>query len=149
MGLLIGVGSGPSTWGALRSVIFNGTVSGSPVTNSGDHNVEYVAGFKTTAGNGFVRTDYGALYGNSTSKQYGPNFNAFITSGTNAKFASEYQTSTVGMLVNEDRAQLTGETAILSTGSLTIGSSAFVSPFQTFTATSTPTISAIGKLTAF
>ena len=149
MGLMIGVGSGPSTWGALRSVIFNGTVSGSPVTNSGDHNVEYVAGFKTAAGNGFVRTDYGALYGNSVTKQYGPNFNAYITSGTNAKFASEYQTSTVGMLVNEDRAQLTGETATLSTGSLTIGSSAFVSPFQTFTAASTPTISAIGKLTAF
>lgn len=149
MGLMIGVGSGPSTWGALRSVIFNGTVSGSPVTNSGDHNVEYVAGFKTAAGNGFVRTDYGALYGNSSTKQYGPNFNAYITSGTNAIFASEYQTSTVGMLVKEDRDQLTGETATLSTGTLTIGSSAFVSPFQSFTAASTPTISAIGKLTAF
>jgi hypothetical protein len=149
MALVIGVGFGPSTWGALRSVIFNGTLSGSPVTNSGDHNVEYVHGFKTTDGNGFVRTDYGALYNNSTSKQYGPNFYAYITSGTSAKFASEYQTSSVGMLINEDRAQLTGETVVLSSGSITMASSAFVSPFQTFTATSTPTITSIGKLTAF
>jgi|GEM_PF-3470721 len=149
MALVIGVGFGPSTWGALRSVIFNGTLAGSPVTDSGDHNVEYVQGFKTTDGNGFVRTDYGALYGNSTSKQYGPNFNAYITSGTSAKFASEYQTSSVGMLVNEDRAQLTGETVALSSGSITMAASAFVSPFQTFTALSTPIINTIGKLTAF
>lgn len=149
MALVIGVGFGPSTWGALRSVIFNGTLSGSPVTDSGDHNVEYVQGFKTTDGNGFVRTDYGALYLNNTSKQYGPNFNAYITSGTSAKFASEYQTSSVGMLVNEDRAQLTGETVALSSGSITMAASAFVSPFQTFTASSTPIINTIGKLTAF
>lgn len=149
MALVIGVGFGPSTWGALRSVIFNGTLSGSPLTDSGDHNVEYVHGFKTTAGNGFVRTDYGALYGNISSKQYGPNFNADITSGISAKFASEYQTSSVGMLVNEDRAQLTGESVVLSSGSITMAASAFVSPFQTFTASSAPTINTIGKLTAF
>jgi hypothetical protein len=149
MGLIIGKAFAPHTWGSLRSIIFNGTLSGSPVTNGGDHNVEYVHGFKTTNGNGFVRTDYGALYGNSTSKQYGPNFNAYITSGTSAKFASEYQTSSVGMLVNEDRAQLIGETVALSSGSITMAASAFVSPFQTFTATSTPTINTIGKLTAF
>ena len=149
MGLVIGEGFGPSTWGALRSVIFNGTLSGSPIANSGDYNVEYDHGFKTTDGNGFVRTDYGALYGNSATPQFGPNFNAFITSGLNAKFASEYQTSTVGMLVDEDRAQLTGETVVLSSGSITMAASAFVSPFQSFTATSPPTINTIGKLTAF
>ena len=149
MGLVIGEGSGPSTWGALRSVIFDGTLSGSPIANSGDHNVEYDHGFKTTAGNGFIRTDYGALYNNSGTPQFGPNFNAFITSGINAKFASEYQTSTVGMLVDEDRAQLTGETVVMSSGSITMAASAFVSPFQSFTATSTPTINTIGKLTAF
>ena len=149
MGLVIGEGFGPSTWGALRSVIFDGTLSGSPIANSGDHNVEYDHGFKTTAGNGFIRTDYGALYNNSGTPQFGPNFNAFITSGINAKFASEYQTSNVGMLVDEDRAQLTGETVVLSSGSITMAASAFVSPFQSFTATSTPTITSIGKLTAF
>jgi hypothetical protein len=149
MALVIGVGFGPSTWGALRSVIFNVTLSGSPVTDSGDHNVEYVHGFKTTDGNGFVRTDYGALYQNAGSKQYGPNFAADITSGISAKFASEYQTSSVGMLINEDRAQLTGETVVLSSGSITMAASAFVSPFQTFTASSAPTINTIGKLTAF
>ena len=149
MGLVIGEGFGPSTWGALRSVIFNGTLSGSPIANSGDYNVEYDHGFKTTDGNGFVRTDYGALYLNSGAPQFGPNFNAFITSGINAKFASEYQTSTVGMLVDEDRAQLTGETVVMSSGSITMAASAFISPFQSFTATSPPTINTIGKLTAF
>ena len=149
MGLVIGEGFGPSTWGALRSVIFNGTLSGSPIANSGDYNVEYDHGFKTTDGNGFIRTDYSALYLNSGAPQFGPNFNAYITSGINAKFASEYQTSNVGMLVDEDRAQLTGETVVLSSGSITMAASAFVSPFQSFTATSTPTITSIGKLTAF
>ena len=149
MGLVIGEGFGPSTWGALRSVIFDGTLSGSPIANSGDHNVEYDHGFKTTAGNGFIRTDYGALYNNSGTPQFGPNFNAFITSGINAKFASEYQTSNVGMLVDEDRAQLTGETVVMSSGSITMAASAFISPFQSFTATSPPTINTIGKLTAF
>lgn len=149
MALVIGVGFGPSTWGALRSVIFNGTLSGGPIANLGDHNVEYDHGFKTTDGNGFVRTDYGALYSNHGTPTQGPNFNAFITSGTNAKFASEYQTSSVGMLVNEDRTQLTGQTVVLSSGSITMAASAFVSPFQTFTASSTPTINTIGKLTSF
>jgi hypothetical protein len=53
------------------------------------------------------------------------------------------------MLVNEDRDQLTGETVALSSGSITMAASAFVSPFQTFTASSTPTINTVGKLTAF
>lgn len=147
MGLLIGVNPGPSTWGALRSVIFNSTLSGSPIADYGNHNVEYDHGFKTTDGNGFVRTDYTALYG--TNPTHAPNFNAYITSGTNAKFASEYFTSPLGMFVNEDRAQLTGETVVLTSGSITIAASAFVSPFQTFTATSNPIINTIGKLTAF
>jgi len=148
MGLIIGTSFAPSTWGALRSVIYNSTLSGPPVATGGTHTVEYDHGFKTTDGNGFIRTDYGALYLNNGT-QFGPNFNAYITSGTSAKFASEYQTSSVGMLVNEDRAQLTGETVALSSGSITMAASAFVSPFQTFTASSTPTINTIGKLTAF
>jgi hypothetical protein len=79
----------------------------------------------------------------------GPNFNAYITSGINAKFSSDYEASTLGWITNEDRAQLTGETVALSSGSITMAASAFVSPFQTFTASSTPTINTIGKLTAF
>lgn len=149
MALLIGDTYGPSTWGALRSVIFNGTVAGSPIANSGQHNIEYEHGFRTTAGNGFVRTDYSALYLNAGSPQYGPNFNAYTTSGLNAKFASEYQTSATGMLVNEDRTQLIGESVTVGSTSITMAASAFVSPFQTFTASGSPNITAIGKLTVF
>jgi hypothetical protein len=151
MGLVIGEGFGPSTWGALRSVIFNGNLSGSPIANSGDHNVEYDHGFKTTAGNGFVRTDYGALYfGDVTT---GPNFYATGLTATPPKseFGSGYYGSSSGCLVNEDRAQLTGETAVLGTGSLTITADAFVGPYyQNYSLYSaTETLTSIGKLTAF
>lgn len=145
----VGANSGgyASTWGALRGVIYNRTLSGSPLASGGPHTVDFDHGFKTAAGNGLIRTEGGPLYLGTVSA--GPNFNAFITSGTNAKFSSDYETSSVGWIVNEDRAQLTGETVILSTGTITLGSSAFVSPFQSFTASSTPTINSIGKLTAF
>lgn len=140
-------GGAPSTWGALRGVIYNRTLSGSPIASSGSHTVDFDHGFKMAAGNGLIRTEGGPLYFGSASA--GPNFNAYITSGTNAKFSSDYETSSLGWIVNEDRAQLAGETVALSTGSITMASSAFVSPFQSFTAASTPTINTIGKLTAF
>jgi hypothetical protein len=153
MALLIGEGYGPSTWGALRSVIFNGNLSGSPIDASGSHNIEYAHGFKTTAGNGFVRTDYGALYGNAGTPYYGPNFQATGITSTPPKseFSSQYQTSSSGMLVNEDRAQLIGETAVLASGSRTITADAFVGPtYQVYAAyNASETITSIGKLTAF
>lgn len=140
----------PSTWGSLRSVIYNRTLSGSPIASSGGvggHTVNYDHGFKTTAGNGLIRSEGGFLYQGTASS--GPNFNAYFVSGTTSKFASEYETSSLGWITNEDRAQLTGETVALSTGSITMASSAFVSPYQTITASSSPTINTIGKLTAF
>jgi len=140
----------PSTWGALRSVIYNRTLSGSPIASSGGvggHTVDYDHGFQTTNGNGLIRTEGGFLYLGTAGS--GPNFNAYITSGINAKFSSDYEASALGWITNEDRAQLTGETVALSSGSITMAASAFVSPFQTFTASSTPTINTIGKLTAF
>ena len=153
MALLIGQGFGPSTWGALRSVIFNGTLPGTPIAEHGSHNVAYEHGFKTTEGNGFVRTDYSALYANFLTPYYGPNFlaNGLTASPPESRFESSYQTSPYGMIVDEDRAQLTGETAVLTTGSITISSSAFIGPyFQSYAAYNTAEeITSIGKLTAF
>lgn len=148
---------GPSTWGALRSIIFNGTLSGSGVASYGSHNIEYENGFKTTAGNGFIRTDYSALYFNAAVPISGPNFVASGVSPSPARsrFESSYffrgAGSSSGMIVAEDRAQLTGQTAVLSSGSITINSDAFVGPnYQVYTAYNpAEVISSIGKLTAF
>ena len=153
MALLIGQGFGPSTWGALRSVIFNGTLPGTPIAEHGSHNIAYEHGFKTTEGNGFVRTDYSALYANFLTPYYGPNFFAqgLTASPPESRFESSYYDSPNGMIVDEDRAQLTGETAVLTTGSITISSSAFIGPyFQSYAAYNTAEeITSIGKLTAF
>jgi hypothetical protein len=147
------IGSFPYTWAGLRSPIFNNYLQ--EIEAHGDHNVEYKYGFRTTEGNGLVRTPYSALGSNSSAPASGPNFTAEGLTPTPAEgeFASQYSYggagSSQGMLTNEDRAQLTGETVALSSGSITMAASAFVSPFQTFTASSTPTINTIGKLTAF
>ena len=55
------------------------------------------------------------------------------------------------MLVNEDRAQFIGESAVLTSGTITITSDAFVDPdYQEYSGTlSVETITSIGKLTAF
>ena len=152
MGLIIGVGFGPSTWGALRSIIFNDT-SADPLTGHSTHNIEYQHGFKTTEGNGFVRTDYSALYLNASTPYWGPNFSAtgVTASPPEGRFLSDYHSSSSGMLVNEDRLQFTGETAVLTSGSITISSDAFRGPYyQTYAAyNSAEEITSIGKLTAF
>lgn len=147
---------GPSTWGALRSVIFN---LSSPITDYVEaypHNVHFKHGFKTTAGNGFIRTDYSALFGNAGTPQYGPNFNIQALSLTppftnNASFSSDYQASSHGMIVNEDRTQFVGETVSYTGGTLSITANAFLYPYyQVFSATVSPEpITSIGKLTAF
>lgn len=157
MGAIVGEGYGPSTWGALRSIIFNGTLAGSGIASFGSHNVEYEHGFKTTEGNGLIRTDYSALYFNGAVPTSGPNFTAsgISPSPARGRFESSYffrgAGSSSGMIVNEDRSQLTGETAVLSSGSITINSDAFVGPYyQVYTAYNpAEVITSIGKLTAF
>lgn len=156
MGLFIGgtvSSAGPRTWGSLRSIIFNGTII--TTAAGGSHNIEYQQGFKTAAGNGYVRTDYSGLYqGNLVG---GPNITAsgLTASPPLSELASYYSfnglASASGMLVNEDRAQLTGETVTMSSGTVTITSAAFVAPtYQTYSAyNASETITAIGKLTAF
>ena len=156
MALLIGgapADYGPRTWGSLRSIVFNATIS--DTVTHGDHNVEYEHGFKTTEGNGFVRTDYTALYFNSSHPHSGPNFTAEAVTTTQGLFGSLYNyggyASSSGMLVNEDRAQFIGESAVLTSGTITITSDAFVDQdYQEYSGTlSVETITSIGKLTAF
>lgn len=152
MGLLVGdvAGFGPSTWGALRSIIYNRSISGSPLDGAGPHNASYGQGFKTTEGNGLIRTDYGYLYLNYGTG-FGPSFSLESISDPDCRFSSYYETSSSGMITNEDRAQLVGESVSYSGGGLTIDASAFVGPYyQDFSFEGDPTpIYSIGKLTAF
>ena len=153
MGLVIGKAFAPHTWAGLRSpIVINGTTG-----QVGTHSKEYDQGFKTTAGNGFVRTDYSALYSNNAASNSGPNFSAqgLTPSPATGEFASLYNinggSSSSGMLVNEDRLQFAGQTAVLTSGSVTITSAAFVDPtYQVYnTYSATEAITSIGLLTAF
>lgn len=152
MGAFIGnyAGGGPATWAGLRSIIFNLTLSGDNLDGAGAHNVEYHQGFKTTEGNGFIRTDTSALYFNAAAAYQGPNFFAFCLTESPAqgRFGSD---NVFGKLVNEDCAQLIGESASLTSGSITITANAFVPPYyQVYPAYSAiEVITSIGKLTAF
>lgn len=156
MGLFIGDGSpggGPSTWGALRSIVYNGNITSSYLDEFGDHNVAWATGFKTTDGNGLVRTDYSPIYWFGVGTGIGANFTASGITDTppTSEFGSYYIGSTSGMLVNEDRLQFTGETAVLASGSITITSDAFIgTAYQTYyTYDAAESITSIGKLTAF
>lgn len=55
------------------------------------------------------------------------------------------------MFVNEDRLELTGQTAVMTSGSITITSAAFVDPsYQLYTTyNASESIISIGLLTAF
>ena len=153
MGLIIGQPFAPHTWAGLRSAIVTifTTGTGTP------HNKEYDQGFKTTAGNGFVRTDYSPLFYNAPISNTGPNFNAFPLSPSppSSRFESLYFIngggSPNGMFVNEDRLELTGQTAVMTSGSITITSAAFVDPsYQLYTTyNASESIISIGLLTAF
>lgn len=154
---------GPSTWGALRSVIYNLSSPVIPYVEAYPHNVHFIHGFKTTEGNGFIRTDYSALFANAATPYWGPNFNIYASGLVppllHAEFGSEYLNSSNGMIVAEDRAQLVGETVTYSGGgggTITMTAQAFIYPhYQMFTWTaSSPApgpepITSIGKLTAF
>ena len=149
------IGSFPWTWAGVRSPIFNNFLQ--EIEAAGSHNVEYKHGFRTTEGNGLVRTPYSALGLNSANVASGPNFtvDALTASPAQSEFGSQYSynggSSFSGMLTNEDRAQLTGETAVLTSGSITIGSDAFIGPYyQLYSAYNvSEAITSIGKLTAF
>lgn len=149
------IGSFPYTWAGVRSPIFNNYLQ--EIESFGPNNVEYKHGFRTTEGNGLIRTPYSALGIQASTPYSGPNFVASgkTISPAESTFGSLYNynasSSPSGMLTNEDRAQLTGETAVLGSGSITIGSDAFVGPnYQTYSGYNpAESITSIGKLTAF
>lgn len=146
---------GPSTWGALRSIVYNKSNGLPAVEDSNEHNVYYPRGFKTTEGNGLIRTDWGYLR-NNFGTQYGPNFNIQALSLTppytdNCRFSSDYDTSPDGMFTVEDRDMLVSGTVTYAGGTLTILADAFGGPYyQVFSSSTAPDpISAIDLLTAF
>ena len=153
MGLIIGQPAAPHTWAGLRSAIVTLLTTGLGTP----HNKEYDQGFKTTAGNGFVRTDYSPLFYNGGTSNSGPNFDAdgLIPSPPSSQFGSLYIINgggnLYGMFVNEDRLELTGQTAVMTSGSITITSAAFVDPvYQLYTTyNASESIISIGLLTAF
>jgi hypothetical protein len=147
--------SGPSTWGALRSIVYNKSTGLATLEDSNEHNANYKSGFKTTEGNGLIRTDWGYLRGNFGT-QYGPNFNIQALTlrppySNNCRFSSDYDTSPDGMFTVEDRDSLVGGTVTHASGSLTILADAFGGPYyQVFSSSTAPDpITAIDLLTAF
>ena len=155
MGYLIGKPNGPSTWGQLRSVIINGTKPFT-ITWRPPHSLELDHGFKTALGNGFIRTDVTAMFllGNPAEGASvfaggvddDPPLSIFgFTNYPGGALISE------GALVDEDKAQLVGESVALNSQTISITTAAFVYyNYQQFEGYSDPTtIESIGKLTAF
>jgi hypothetical protein len=159
MGYIIGKGYGPSTWGQLRSVIINGT---KPFTIKWDypHSIEFDHGFKTTLGNGFIRTDVTAMFLLTDPLSGATVYAGGIRPGDDEEpplsvFGFIYQggqgVGGEGALVNEDRAQLLGEAVGLNSGTISITSNAFLYyHYQEYGSYIDPeAINSIGKLTAF
>ena len=137
MGTLIGDTSTYSTWAILRTAIDNESVGGSPV-NLSSHNIEFLKGFYTTAGNGLIRTNYTQQLTFAM-----PSFNldsggTFWSPNADINF----------IWTDEDKAQLIGEDVTNAGTTFAITSNAFNGyPWQ-ITSGSDP-IYTIGKLTAF
>ena len=137
MGTLIGDSSGYSTWAVLRTAVDNASLGGAPYSQYA-HNVEFLKGFYTTEGNGFIRTTYTPWLIFQM-----PAFN-LDSAGTFWSPASDVDY----VWTDEDKAQLIGEDVTNAGTTFAITSDAFDgSPWQV-TSGSDP-IYTIGKLTAF
>jgi hypothetical protein len=160
MGYLIGKPPGPSTWGQLRSVIVNGT---KPFTFTWrpPHSLELDHGFKTSVGNGFIRTDVTPMFliGDPSGGNYATVYAAGIRPGDDEEpplslFGFVYTPGGAGgegALVNEDREQLLGQAVGLNSGTISITSNAFLYyRYQEYGSYIDPeAINSIGNLTAF
>jgi hypothetical protein len=138
MSVLIGDSSSYSTWAVLRTAVDNVTVGGSPA-NQHAHNIEFLKGFYTTEGNGFIRTNY------TLPLTFGmPAFN--LNSG--GTFWSP-NADTNFIWTDEDKAQLIGEDVTNAGTTFAITTDAFDN-YPTWQVTSgVDPIYTIGKLTAF
>jgi hypothetical protein len=163
MALLIGKDYAPYTWAGLRSVIFNYNLPDQNILQS-EHSFWLEHGFKTSNGNGFVRTDYTALYLNSFRIPFGsgnpyagPNFFVYGVDVPSPGIDYSYFASQPGgatdesPFVNEDRLQFVGQPAVVNSFSFTIANTAFIPPdYQEITSYAYPaTINSIGNLTPF
>lgn len=137
MGSVIGDSSTYSTWAVLRTAVDNASVGGSPA-NQYSHNIEFLKGFYTTAGNGYIRTNYTLPLTFAM-----PAFNldsggTFWSPGADTSF----------VWTDLDKLQLIGENVTNAGTAFTITTDAFDGyPWQ-ITSGSDP-IYTIGKLTAF
>ena len=137
MGSVIGDSSTYSTWAVLRTAVDNASVGGSPA-NQYSHNIEFLKGFYTTAGNGYIRTNYTLQLTFAM-----PAFNldsggTFWSPGADTSF----------VWTDLDKLQLIGENVTNAGTDFTITTDAFDGyPWQ-ITLGSDP-IYTIGKLTAF
>jgi hypothetical protein len=137
MGQIIGDSETVSTWAVLRTAVDNASVGGSPY-DSYSHNIEFLKGFYSSEGNGFIRTTYTVPISLAM-----PAFN--LDSG--GTFWSP-NADIYGIWTDEDKAQLIGEDVTNAGTTFAITSSAFNGyPWQ-ITSGSDP-IYTIGKLTAF
>ena len=136
MGTLIGDSSSYSTWAVLRTAVDNASVGGSPA-NQYAHNIEFLKGFYTTEGNGFIRTTYTLPLTFAL-----PDFN--LDSG-GTFWSSNADTNFVW--TDEDKAQLIGEDVTNAGTTFAITSDAFDGYPWLFTSGSDP-IYTFGKLTA-
>lgn len=132
------IGDDVSTWGALRCTLGNQAQD----YVAGANNVEYNSGFKTTEGNGLLRTtpDIRSLF------YYQP---FFVYTGATFYMENSYL---YGMLTQEDKDELIGEEVDVTSGSgtFTINSDAFdLVGGQSSTVGGSAPIISIGKLTAF
>ena len=138
MGYVIGDSGYYATWGALRFPLGNG---GEDKTVD-SHNIVWNSGFKTTAGNGFFRTE--ALQLVAIYQPY------VVFDDTSSIFYLSNATNYV-VLDQREADELVGETVTLTgPDTFTITSDYLTAAGQSVSgATGSSPITAIGKLTAF
>lgn len=137
MASLIGDNEYYSTWATCRTPVGNGAsgIAGA----SGSHNRVYSEGFKTTEGNGFLRTDP-------------DQFIAFYYTYLNldsGNFRLEWAWTAI-ILDQRDADHLIGEAVVLTgPDTLTLTADYLTNPGQSYTGSGTLPIVSVGKLTAF
>jgi len=138
MGVLIGDSATYSTWAVLRTPIANDSIGGTPA-NQYSHNIDYLQGFYTTAGNGLIATSY--------TKALTFTMPAFNLDVTGIFWSPNADINYIW--TDAQKTQLIGEAVVNAGTTFNIDVTAFgPSPYQV-TAGGVDPITSIGKLTAF